>query len=269
MWKRLRPKPASVTIHSAPARPSAGVLAVQAIAASAGVSLLCAIVGRATHVEALALIGGYGVVFLGIGAAPFQLRTTLDLWVRLTGAVLVGFSVLLIAGGFMADIQGLWDPVVAAVLIGVPTILLHTVGVIRTGTVALTHPLGRGLAADESSPAGEPNSIDLRRKQQSLELTLAGTGLWLVSALVTRDPHPTYWGMLNVINPAWYIGLVIVLIGFAIGRRSELCAAAAAFSFALATVLTPALVYGAPREPTAAKQMQLTQYILLTTTTST
>lgn len=256
-------KPASVTVRSAPARPSAGALAVQAIAASAGVSLLCAIVGRATHVEALALIGGYGVVFLGIGAAPFQLRIGLDLYARLTGAVLVGFSVLLIAGGFMADIQGLWDPVVAAVLIGVPTILLHAIGVIRTETMRLTHPLSRGLAADEPSGGEEVQWADPSRRQLSLELTLAGTALWLVSALVTRDPHPGYWGMLGMITPAWYIGLVLVLIGFALGRRSELSAAAATFSFGLATVLTPALVYGAPREETAAKQMQITQYILL------
>ena len=69
--------------------------------------------------------------------------------------------------------------------------------------------------------------------------------------------------MLKTISPPGTVGLLLVLIGFALGRRSELSAAAGAFSFALGTVLTPALVYGAPREATAAKQMQLTQYVLV------
>lgn len=264
-------KPGYLMMPALPTRPSAGVLAVQAIAALACVSLLCAIVGRVTHVEALALTGGYGVVFFGIGAAPFQLRTQLDIWARLTGAALVGFSVVLIIGGIMADIGGLWNPLVAAVIVGVPAILLHALGVTRSRTIshleaalAATVALAdRAGTADELPPAQAQRSSDLSTSQLSIVLTAAGTALWLVAALVTRDPHPGYWGMLTTITPLWYCGLVMVVVGLAVGRRSELAAAMAAFSFALATVLTPALVYGAPRESTAAKQMQLSQYILV------
>src|SRR5579875_2303116 len=261
-------KQVGLTVPNAPTRPSAGVLAVQATAAVAGVSLLCALVGRATRVEALALIGGYGTLFFGIGAAPFQLRTGLDLWARFTGATLVGFSVLLIAGALMADIRGLWDPTVVALLVGLPAIALHGIGVSRTWTIshleaALAGTLRAYVGPDDGPPPDDARPGDLSTSQLSIILTFAGTALWLVAALVTRDPNPSYWGLLKAISPLWYCGLALVLCGFALGRRSELSAAAAAFSFALGTVLTPALVYGAPREATAAKQMQLTQYVLV------
>ncbi len=271
------PKPAGLSMLNGPSRPFPGVLAVRATAAVFLLSLLLAVLGRLARVEALALVGGYGVIFFGIGAAPFQLRTRLDLYVRMTGAVLVGFSVLLIAGGLMADIRGLWHPAVAALVVGVPTIVLHAVGVTRTRAIShleasLAGILDSGFLDPEHTGAagvdagGQPQTDargDLSKRQLSIVLTGAGTALWLVAALVTRDPHPSYWGMLTTISPIWYCGLVVVLIGFAVGRGGELSAALAAFSFALATVLTPALVYGAPRETTAAKQMQLTQYVLV------
>lgn len=274
-------KPAGLSMLNGPSRPSPGVLTVRAVTTLSVISLILAALGRATGIEALALGGGYGVVFLGIGAAPFQLRANLDIYVRITGAVLVGFSALLIAGGLMADIRGLWDPVAAAVVLGVPTVVLHAVGVTRTRAIShleaslaealdrrypgiVPAPAERTPGADErSSEADRPLPRDLSLNQLSIVLTIAGSALWLAAALVTRDPSPGYWGMLRTISPLWYCGLVIVLIGFALGRGAELPAALAAFSFALATVLTPALVYGAPREATAAKQMQLTQYVLV------
>lgn len=214
--------------------------------------LLLAIIGRAAQIEALALIGGYAVVFFGIGAAPFQPHAWLDPYARLTGAVLVGFSVLLVVGGLMADLSGLWDPGAAAVILVLPAIALHAVGVLR---VAPARPARREarVAVATTRPT---------RQRIGLNWTVVGTLLWLGCALWTRDPSPGYWGMLATLNPLWYVGLVMVLIGFAIGRRSERSAALASLSFGFATTLTPALVYGAPREQTAAKQMQITQYVL-------
>jgi hypothetical protein len=215
-------------------------------------SVMLAVVGRASDVEALALTGGYGVLFFGIGAAPFQLLPNLDLYARLTGAVLVGFSVLLAAGGLMADLHGLWNPVAAAVIVGGAAAALHAIGLIR----AEIHPVRRRM------PALRASLLLRRDTRASLVLTAAGTGLWLAPALWTRDPIPDYWGLLTTISPLWYAGLVLVIAGFVIGRRTEISAALPAISFGLATTLTPALVYGAPREQTAAKQMVLTQYVL-------
>lgn len=278
--------------------PSRGAQTIRWFAVLFAVSLLLAVAGSVSGLEALALSGGYGVVFFGIGAAPFQLRTDLDLYARLTGTILTGFSVLLGVGGLMADIHGLWHPVLAAVIVGVPAIALHVLGFRRTlarphgelGQALLSgfadidddelrFSAGFGAAAPDlggedsygrggSSPIGDlkrfiPWWDGWRPQRVGLLVTLAGTVMWLVPALLTRDPNPGYWGMLATIGPLWYAGLVLVLVGFAVGRASELTGAVAAFSFALATTLTPALVYGAPREQTAGKQMELTQYVLV------
>jgi hypothetical protein len=96
----LELKPTVPRIESvAPSRPTrprptlrTGAIAVLVWAAVFAASLLVAIVGRLAGVEALALIGGYGVIFFGVGGAAFQLRVELDLYARLTGSVLVGFA---------------------------------------------------------------------------------------------------------------------------------------------------------------------------------
>jgi hypothetical protein len=314
----LELKPTVPRIESvAPSRPTpprptlrTGAIAVLVWAAVFAASLLVAIVGRLAGVEALALIGGYGVIFFGVGGAAFQLRVELDLYARLTGSVLVGFAVLLLAGMVMADVRGLWSPLGAALMILIPAICLHAAGVIEvwlqpadeakravagraelvkallTGFADLDHDeMAHSFQADgyEEQPADrdgvepdlEPDDevheltiagrIKLKWIPQhaSLQLTLLGTIFWLAPALWTRDTNPGYWGLLTTINPLWYIGLVMVLAGFALGRRSELRAALATLSFGLATTLTPALVYGTPREQTAGKQMQIVENVLL------
>jgi hypothetical protein len=242
-----------------------------------GAAIAVGAVGRATRNEALALGGGYGVIFFGIGGAPFQLHADLDLYARLTGAILVGFSVLLVVGALMADIRGLWDPTAAAVVVGVAAIVLHGIGLARIRGLLRVRSGGglrerdfRARVAADSRPRGPS---DRRRgsigrgsviylRHLSLMVTVLGTALWLAPALWTHDRHPGYWGMLSTLGPLWYAGLVLVLVGFAIGRRTELSAAAATLSFGLATTLTPALVYAAPRNETAGKQMQFTEYVL-------
>ena len=266
-----------------PPRPTLrpGAISVLVWAAVFAASLLMAIVGRLAGVEALALIGGYGVIFFGVGGAAFQLRVELDLYARLTGSVLVGFAVLLLAGMVMADVRGLWAPLGAALMILIPAICLHVAGVIEVWLQPDNEADGHWSSAESDGvepgdelheltdekvhelTIGERIKLKWIPQQASLYLTLLGTIFWVAPALWTRDPNPGYWGLLTTINPLWYIGLVLVLAGFAVGRRSELRAALATLSFGLATTLTPALVYGAPREQTAAKQMQLVENVLL------
>lgn len=281
--RTVEPKPARPRPPAAAHRPRPPGEAVRVCAATFAVSFVLAVIGRAAQIEALALIGGYGVIFLGIGAAPFQLRPGIGLYARMTGAVLVGFSVLLCVGGLMTDIRGLWSPVTAAVIVGVPAVVLHLIGLRRARAVqadrdelsALLTGIADPREAGYRDDGPEADALDARRpgsrralaagwtaKRMGLYWTLVGTVFWLAAAVWTRDPNPTYWGMLTTINPLWYVGLVIVIIGFALGRRTELSAGLATLSFGLATTLTPALVYGAPRDLTAAKQMQIVQYVL-------
>jgi hypothetical protein len=282
--------------------PGPQTVAIWLWAALAVASLGLAVIGRANRNEALALIGGYGVLFFGIGGAPLQLCPRLDLYARLTGSMLVGFSLLLAMGMLMADIRGLWDPAVGAIVVAFPAVGLHVAGLYRLPRVRgnaaarergskqikrladaeerrFARSRSRGLERHEAQTISfEPPRMRSRgqapRAVQSMlgstsperagiGLLLIGTICWLVPAIATRDPNPSYWGMLTVLSPAWYAGLVLVLVGFALGRRSEMIGTLSALSFGLATTLTPALVYGAPREPTAAKQMQIAQYVLL------
>jgi len=69
-------------------------------------------------------------------------------------------------------------------------------------------------------------------------------------------------GFLTVISPAWYVGNVLVLLGLVLGRHRDRLAAPAVLSLAISTTLTPALVYGAPNEPSAAKHIHLVEIIL-------
>jgi hypothetical protein len=279
--------------------PSPGGGAVLLWAALFAASLLLAVLGRLAGIELFAVSGGFGVVFFGVGGAPFQLRPSLNFYARLTGSVLVGFSLLLIAGMLMADIRGLWSPMVAALMLVIPAIFVHAAGVIE---VLLPPDRGRRPLAEDRAELvkalltgfadlghGEPPARPIRRydaaeaetseidhvgerrftarldwtQRLSMPLILSGTVLWLATALATRNPNPGYWGLLATIDPLWYIGLVLLLAGFAFGRGSELRAGLATLSFGLATTLTPALVYGAPREQAAAKQMEIVQYVLL------
>jgi hypothetical protein len=230
---------------------------IQWIAGLFLVAFALAAIGRHTGIETLQLVGSYGVVFIGVGAAPFQLCTGIDLYARLTGACLVGFSVLLGVGALMADLSGGWHPLPAAVAVGAVAVVLHVLGLARARTV----PARRGALDDRFSSPPSANAMS-RATKASLCLTVLGTLLWLGAAAVTRDPTPDSWGLIKAISPIWYLGLALVIVGFAVGRGRELSAGLATLSFGVATTLTPALVYGAPRSTTALKQMQVTQYVL-------
>jgi hypothetical protein len=234
-----------------------GITAVYAIAALFAASLVIVLMGRATGQEALTLVGGYGVVFFGVGAAPFQLNVQLDLYARLTAAVVVGFTALFGIGALMGDLHGAWQPIPAAVVVGGIAAVLHLEGVLRAGAIRLPKNERSTL------PQTEAQAAAARALRTSLLLTACGTAMWLAPALWTRDLNPTYWGMLPKLGPLWFAGLGVLMIAFVIGRKAEISALAATLSFGLASTLTPALVYLAPRATTASKQMQITQYLIL------
>ncbi len=105
-----------------------GVLLCSGVAIAA---LVIAVIGRVASVEAMSLGGAFVVVVFGIGASPLQLLTRLDIYARLSGAILIGLSVIVAVAALMADVRGLWQPVPAAIVVGVATVVLHALGILK------------------------------------------------------------------------------------------------------------------------------------------
>jgi hypothetical protein len=238
------------------------------------VALAITVAGRVAQIEALSLGGVFGVVVFGVGAAPLQLLSRLDIYARLTGATVVGLSVVLAVGALMADVRSLWHPTPAAVAVGMAAVVLHGLGLSRVQTPRRHQVPADDADAEASADAEDGAAVEnaaaatetrggSKLLPLSLLLTLVGTVMWLVPALTTHDPQPGIWGFLTDISAVWYVGLAMVVVGFALGRRGELSALTATLSFGVASTLTPALVYATPRNSTAAKQMLITQYVLV------
>lgn len=214
-------------------------------------SLLCLGGGYALGVPALRLVGVFGALFLGVGTAPLQLSSSPDLATRLGVAGLVGLTVITGLGGLMGFTT--WHPLIAGEIIGGVAGAVHALAARRAFAEATLH----GWRAKLRWPAVELTP--------SVVCTVAGTAIWLGSAIGVGHVTPGIAGFLPKISPAWYVGLVLLLVAITLARgEREAHVALAVVSLVLATTLTPALVYGLPRAETAYKHVDLVQWILRT-----
>jgi hypothetical protein len=227
-----------------------------ALTAGALLSLVLLVAGYALGVPGLRLVGVFGALIAGVGAAPLQLSVRPTLVERLGVAVTVGLSVAFLVGIFMVVVP-FWHPFVAAALIGVPAAVVHGIGVVRA--LPMLDRGGRG-----GRPVRDPSGRRAARyRPLSLACTVAGTVLWLVPALSTHDADPGTWGFLSHISPAWYVGLVLLIAAIVLAARlGEGYVASAVISLGAALTATPALVYGLPRSQSAIKHIVLVQHIL-------
>ena len=123
-----------------------------AITGVAVLSLVMLAVGFAASIEALRLIGIFGVLVAGVGAAPFQLVDGLTPAQRVGLAVMLGLALATLVGSIMAFLP-VWHPVLAAAIIGVGAAGAHAVGARR----ALSELRGseRRLTAGLACAAGQ------------------------------------------------------------------------------------------------------------------
>jgi GT2 family glycosyltransferase len=216
------------------------------------VSLAVYAAARLIGLPSLALGAALGVLFFGVGTAPLQLSPAAGLSVRLGVAGLVGLTTPLLVGTAMV-LGPLWHPALAAVLALAAATAGH----------ALAWPSARReLRLWRSRHSVMPPRIT--RVSYSMACTLAGTSLWLGSALWTGHVVPGIGGFLTQITPVWYVGVLLVLAAITLAWREpdEHCALFAVASLVLALTLTPALVYGMPRSQSAGKHIELVQMIL-------
>ena len=220
-------------------------------------SLLLLLAGHPVGSPGLRLIACLGCVIFGVGGAPLQFKSDLEPLGRLILAVLIGFSVTVGAGALMADIRPLWHPVLAAALFGAAAAAMHL--------VAMRHRLWTLV---RSIPRAGPTLTHLSTRSLSrvrpvpCALVLAGSALWLGSAIADNHRESGVAGFLTTISPLWYVGLGLLAISVAAARDDERLLWVAVLSIGLATTLTPALIYTSPSVPWAAPSMQLVSEIL-------
>jgi hypothetical protein len=219
------------------------------------VSLVTFAGGRLAHLPNLALAGAFGALFLGVGTAPLQRSRDASLSSRLAVAGVVGLSTALLLGAAMV-LAPLWHPELCAIVV------LAAAGAVHASAASAAFADFRRALADRVSGT----AVRGIAASPSFWCALAGTVLWLGSAILTHRIVPGIGGFLPRITPLWYAGLVLVLAAIAFARRErhEAFAAVAVTSLALAFTLTPALLYGMPRSQSAAKHMELVSFILQT-----
>jgi hypothetical protein len=217
----------------------------------AGVSLVSLVVGLTAAVLGATTPRWIGLLVfctVGIGSAPWQLNAGLGLTTRLTltGATALGAWTL---PATVMVLTGWWHPEVVLAAFVLAAVNLHVIGLQRAwGDVPWP---GRGRP--EQSP---PRTSSL--PWWALAAAGSGTLLCLGSALLNRHLDPGFWGFLPRIGPAWYVGLALILVGFALSLGDdERPMAIAAVLLVVVLTLTPALVYDGPRAQSAYKHIDL------------
>ncbi|ADP78217.1 hypothetical protein FraEuI1c_0129 [Pseudofrankia inefficax] len=212
-----------------------------------------------THLRIAALL-----VFclIGIGSAPWALDTRMRLTTRMAMTTLVSFSVLTFVATFMLSL-GRWHPALAFTLVSLICVPLHWIGFRRAvverrdarPAVDLT-PLRDGTWNDV---------VDRLRLREFSALYCAVAGAVLCMYAALRHRHivdPGVYGYLTHVGPAWYLGLALIVVAIVIAPRAdERVMAAVVLLLVVAVLLTPSLVYDAPRQPSATKHVDLVQQI--------
>jgi hypothetical protein len=199
--------------------------------------------------------------FLGIGSAPWQLDRSLGLWARLTLTFVTSVVVMVLVPVAMLAVD-LWRPVLAFVMVAGVCLALHGVGLRRalaeTGVTAasLLSPRRPTVASRRAGLGGEHPG----RLRGSVPV-IAGTGICLFAAATHRHLDPDYYGFLLRIGPAWYVGVVLVLLGLVTSRNRERGLALTVYLLVLVLTLTPALTYDGPRSQSAAKHVDFVEQI--------
>jgi hypothetical protein len=229
-----------------------------ALSAVAALSLLLLAAGYVVGDETLRLIGVFGALIAGVGAAPLQLSDQPGFVTRVGVAVMFGLATATLVGSVMV-LGPLWHPFIAALLIGLAAARAHMIGV-QSALRDL-----RETMPDRRRRAPVPRTLVQRAASSSLssKCTVAGTVLWFATAVGEGHLVPGIGGFLPHISPLWYAGVVLLIVAIALaGRQSEPHVAIPVLLLIAALTITPALIYGEPRSQTAIKHVVLVQHIL-------
>jgi hypothetical protein len=189
------------------------------------------------------------VCTVAIGSAPWQMKAGLGLATRLTLSGATALAVWTLPAVAMV-LTGWWHPMAVLVPAVVAAVVLHVRGLRRAWREIPRR--GRERLPRRARPAGSP------APGAALAVAAVGTVLCLGSALLNRPIDPGLWGFLTEIGAAWYIGLALLLVGFAMSLGpDERPMAIVTVLLVLVVTLTPALVYVGARAQSAYKHIDL------------
>jgi hypothetical protein len=234
-------------------RPATSRLLVSALALT---SVLVLALGFASGSTTLRLIGIFGALIFGAGAAPLQLADGPLLGERVGVAVMLGLSISSLVGAIIA-LTPLWYPFVAAALVALPSVAAHTIGVARS-----MRELRQARLRILTQLGFAGHSLSARA---SLALSVCGAALSLAAAVGLGHIEPGVGGFLPVISPVWYGGVLMLLAAVFLGRdASESHVALPVLLLGGVLTLTPAIVYGEPSTTSAVKHVLLVEQVLQT-----
>ena len=113
------------------------------------VALVLGLLGLVTGVETLRWLGALVFCLVGVGSAPWQLDASMGTAERLTSTGVTAFGVLTLPSVVMVQL-GVWYPAVAFVVVAVPVVLLHLIGLRRA--LAALPPRGSRWEAAPPEP---------------------------------------------------------------------------------------------------------------------
>jgi hypothetical protein len=234
-------------------RAATGRLLVSALALA---SVLVLALGFASGSTTLRLIGIFGALIFGAGAAPIQLDDGPLLGERAGVAVMLGLSISSLVGAIIA-LTPLWYPFVAAALVAVPSVAAHAIGASRS-----LRQLRQARLGFLTQLGFRGQSLSARA---SIALSVCGAALSLAAAVGLGHVEPGLGGFLPIISPVWYGGILMLLAAMFLGRDArELHVALPVLLLGGVLTLTPSIVYGEPSGPSAVKHVLLVEQVLQT-----
>ena len=232
---------------------SAGLRLVLGVTSIA--SLLTGLAALALGLEGLRAVALMTFLFLGVGAAPWQLDSRLRTYERLVLMFVTSMVAMILIPMAMMRLD-FWQPAAVFAAVAAVCLPLHVMGVL-----AVVREAGR--SGSVRRPSGYlPNASVGRRIVESLieglpatAIATTGAALCLVTAQRYQHLAPDFYGFPRDIGPLWYVGIALVLVGVALNRRPEHSRAIPVVLLVLCLTLTPALTYGGPRSQSAAKHV--------------
>lgn len=184
---------------------------------------------------------------IGLGSAPWALRSNLAFYERLTLSLATSLSAIILLSFLMVEANW-WHPIPTFIAVAGAAVALHGVALVR----------GWPHRHRFRVPAVNQSAVVVGA------LLLGAALVCLIAAVAARTNIIGYSGLLGSVGPLWYVGMAVIVAIAAYccaARRAALPPALPVAVFGLIFTLTPSIMYGYPRSQSAEKHIELARLI--------